>query len=88
MPERTGFGGSVVSAEERATGYAGVKEMMQSEVVLRRKSLLEMAVALEVVREMGLVVEESGFWGGCGGCGGRERRMAMREWGSVSYFYM
>lgn len=83
MPERADFGGTEGSAEEWATGYDRVlKEMMESEVVLRRKCLLEMVVkevGLGAVREMGLVVAELGFWGGFGGCGGRERRMAMRE---------
>lgn len=82
MPETAGFGGTEGSAEEWATGYAGVKQMMESEVVLRIKCLLEMvvkAVGLGAGREMGLVVAELRFWGGFRGCGGRERRMAMRE---------
>jgi hypothetical protein len=84
MPERAGFGGSEGSAEEWASGYAGVKEMMKSEVVLRRKCLLEVveAVGLGAVRKVGLVVAGLGFWGGFGGCGERERR-AMREWNGI-----
>ena len=75
MPERAGFGGCEGWVEEWAIGYGGVKEMRQSEVVLRRKSLLE-----EVVGMVDLGVERlMGFWGRCGGCGGRERRMAIWE---------
>ena len=77
MPERAGFGGCEGSAEEWAIGYGGVKDMMQSEAVLRRKSLLEEVV---MVGMAGLgVVTVVGLRGGFGGCGDRERRMAMRE---------
>ena len=77
MPERAGFGGCEGSAEEWAIGYGGVKDMMQSEAVLRRKSLLEEVV---MVGMAGLgVVTVVGLWGGFGGCGDKERRMAMRE---------
>jgi hypothetical protein len=83
MPERADFGGSEGSAEEWASGHAGVKEMIKSEVVLRRKCLLE-AAGLGAVREVGLEVAGLGlgFWGGFGGCGERER-MAMREWNGI-----
>lgn len=77
MPERAGFGGCEGSAEEWAIGYGGVKDMMQSEAVLRRKSLLEEVVMVGMV---GLgVVTVVGLRGGFGGCGDKERRMAMRE---------
>lgn len=77
MPERAGFGGCEGSAEEWAIGNGGVKDMMQSEAVLRRKSLLEEVVMVGMV---GLgVVTVVGLRGGFGGCGDRERRMAMRE---------
>lgn len=77
MPERGGFGGCEGSAEEWAIGYGGVKDMMQSEAVLRRKSLLE---EVFVVGMVGLgVVRVMGLWGRFGGRGDRERRMAMRE---------
>lgn len=77
MPERGGFGGCEGSAEEWAIGYGGVKDMMQSEAVLRRKSLLEEVSAVGMV---GLgVVRVMGLWGRFGGRGDRERRMAMRE---------
>ena len=77
MPERAGFGGCEGSAEEWAIGNGGVKDMMQSEAVLRRKSLLEEVVMVGMV---GLgVVTVVGLRGGFGGCGDKERRMAMRE---------
>lgn len=77
MPERAGFGGCEGSAEEWAIGNGGVKDMMQSEAVLRRKSLLEEVVMVGMV---GLgVVTVVGLRGGFGGCGDRERRMAMSE---------
>lgn len=68
MPKRAGFGGCEGSAEEWAIGYGGVKDMTQSEAVLRIKSLLE-----EVVM-VGLgVVTVVGLWRGFGGCGERDR---------------
>lgn len=62
MPERAGFGGCEGSAEEWAIGYGGVKDMMQSEAVLRRKSLLEevVMVGLGVVTVVGLWRKNSG----------------------------